>query len=96
MKFKLRTLISIGLVLMMVMSLAACGSTPSSQSQTPALSTSQPAAPQASEPAKKPFEGQIIRYVAANHMWNDTIKPLIPEFEAETGMKVSLESYEES
>jgi multiple sugar transport system substrate-binding protein len=29
-------------------------------------------------------------------MWNDTIKPLIPEFEKETGMTVSLESYEES
>lgn len=29
-------------------------------------------------------------------MWNDSIKPAIPEFEKETGMKVSLESYEES
>ncbi|MDN5362228.1 MAG: multiple sugar transport system substrate-binding protein, partial [Moorella sp. (in: firmicutes)] len=39
--------------------------------------------------------GQTIRFVAANHNWTDTIKPLIPEFEKQTGIKVNMESYSE-
>jgi multiple sugar transport system substrate-binding protein len=94
MKLNLRSFLSLGLVIMLIFSLAACG-----KAETPAQATPAPTqAPAAAtpEPAAKPFEGQIIRYVAANHMWNDTIKPLIPEFENETGMTVSLESYEAS
>ncbi len=44
-------------------------------------------------PAAKPFEGKSITLVTANHPWGDAIKPFIPEFEAETGMKVKVESY---
>lgn len=48
----------------------------------------------AADPAK-PFAGKTIRFVAANHNWTEVIKPMIPEFEKQTGMKVNMESYEE-
>ena len=50
------------------------------------------------EPAKdpkKPYAGQTIRVLFANHPWAEAIKPLIPEFEKETGITVKLESYSE-
>lgn len=50
-------------------------------------------APEAAKPAAKPFEGKNITLVTANHPWNDAIKPLIPEFEAATGMKVNVQSF---
>lgn len=37
-----------------------------------------------------------LRFVAANHPYTDVIKPLIPEFEKMTGMKVNVENYEEN
>lgn len=37
-----------------------------------------------------------LRVVLANHPWTDAIKPLIPEFEKSTGIKINLESYEEN
>ena len=37
-----------------------------------------------------------IRFVAANHPFTDVIKPLIPEFEKETGIRVDVENYEEN
>ncbi len=43
----------------------------------------------------KPFEGQTIRVVLANHAWTDAVAPKIPEFEALTGIKVEWESYGE-
>lgn len=46
--------------------------------------------PQASA---KPFEGKSISLVTANHPWGEAIKPLLPEFEAATGMKVEVQSY---
>lgn len=39
------------------------------------------------------FSGQTIRFVASNHTYTDAIKPLIPEFEKKTGIKVNMESY---
>ncbi|GIP31410.1 sugar ABC transporter substrate-binding protein [Paenibacillus sp. J2TS4] len=42
---------------------------------------------------KKPYEGVALRLVGANHPWTESIKPLIPEFEKETGMTVNLEQY---
>lgn len=38
-------------------------------------------------------EGQTIRIVAANHPWTEAIKPLLPDFEKQTGIKVKLDSY---
>lgn len=43
--------------------------------------------------AGKPFEGKSITLVTANHPWGDAIKPLLPEFEAKTGMKVNVQSF---
>lgn len=48
-------------------------------------------APKATEGQK--FSGQTIRFVASNHTYTDAIKPLIPEFEKKTGIKVNMESY---
>lgn len=39
------------------------------------------------------FTGQTIRFLAANHTYTDAIKPLIPEFEKKTGIKVNMECY---
>lgn len=36
-----------------------------------------------------------LRFVAANHPYLDTIRPLIPEFEKKTGIKVAVENYED-
>ncbi|MEF3306124.1 ABC transporter substrate-binding protein [Paenibacillus sp. GYB003] len=41
----------------------------------------------------KPFQGKSITLVTANHPWGDAIKPLLPEFEAATGMKVNVQSF---
>lgn len=90
-----KTLISLGLTAILAFSAAGCGNTAETQA-TPAPSSGAPAESTPPAEAEKPYEGELIRYVAANHMWNDTIKPLIPEFEKETGIKVSLESYEEN
>jgi len=43
----------------------------------------------------KPYAGTAIRFLAANHPWTEAIKPLLPEFEARTGIKIRLESYGE-
>jgi len=46
----------------------------------------------ASEPAAEPADitGQTIRVTLANHVWTESIKELIPQFEAETGAKVEI------
>lgn len=41
----------------------------------------------------QPYKGTALRVVLANHPWADAIRPLIPEFEAATGIKVNVESY---
>jgi len=49
-------------------------------------------APKATTEGQK-FAGQTVRFVASNHTYTDAIKPLIPEFEKKTGIKVNMESY---
>ncbi|TCL75280.1 carbohydrate ABC transporter substrate-binding protein (CUT1 family) [Hydrogenispora ethanolica] len=41
-------------------------------------------------------ENVTLRFVAANHPFYDVIKPLLPEFEKQTGIKVRAENYEEN
>ncbi|WP_372661778.1 sugar ABC transporter substrate-binding protein [Cohnella sp.] len=67
--------------------LAGCGSNTNNTVSDPSKSASPPAS------AAKPFEGKTINLVTANHPWGDAIKPLLPEFEAATGMKVNVQGY---
>jgi multiple sugar transport system substrate-binding protein len=39
---------------------------------------------------------QEIRVLLANHPYGELLKPLIPEFEKSTGIKVTVESLQES
>lgn len=41
----------------------------------------------------KPFAGQEITIVTANHPWSENITALFPEFEEATGIKVKVENY---
>lgn len=41
----------------------------------------------------QPYKGTTLRVVLANHPWADAVRPLIPEFEEATGIKVNVESY---
>jgi multiple sugar transport system substrate-binding protein len=43
--------------------------------------------------APQPYKGKTLRVVLANHPWAEAIKPLIPQFEKETGLNVNVESY---
>jgi multiple sugar transport system substrate-binding protein len=44
---------------------------------------------------KGPYAGTTLRFLAANHPWTEAVKPLLKDFEAQTGIKVNLESYGE-
>ncbi|GAC1364796.1 MAG: ABC transporter substrate-binding protein [Ktedonobacteraceae bacterium] len=44
----------------------------------------------------KPYAGTTLRVVLANHPWTDAIKPLIPQFEQQTGMTIKTEAYGET
>lgn len=44
---------------------------------------------------KKPYAGQTIRVLFANHPWAEAIKPMVADFEKETGITVKAESYSE-
>jgi multiple sugar transport system substrate-binding protein len=70
-------------VLLTAAMVAGCGTTKSDGAgSSPAAAT-----------AAKPFEGKSITLVTANHPWGEAIKPLLPEFEAATGMKVNVQSF---
>lgn len=44
---------------------------------------------------EKPFDGQEIRVLLANHMWTSAITPYLPEFTELTGITVNVEEYAE-
>lgn len=44
----------------------------------------------------KPYAGTTLRVLLAVHSWTDAIKPLIPQFEQQTGIHVKLETYGEN
>ncbi len=56
-----------------------------------------PAANNATAPAaaNTKFQGVNLRFVGANHPWIEAIKPLLPDFEKQTGIKVTVEAYGE-
>ena len=41
------------------------------------------------------FNGVTLRFLSFNHIWTDTIKTMLPDFEKQTGAKVNMESYVE-
>ena len=53
------------------------------------------AASPAGEQQKQPMAGQKITVFAVNHPWTDALKPEIPKFEKETGIKVDLQVFAE-
>jgi multiple sugar transport system substrate-binding protein len=44
----------------------------------------------------KPYAGTTLRVLLAVHSWTDAVKPLIPQFEQQTGIHVKLETYGEN
>lgn len=72
------------LVLILAQALTACGG-----GATPAATE---AAPAASEGVNwKAYEGTTLNLLLISHPFVDSLKPLLPEFEAKTGMKIQLE-----
>ncbi|OXM15922.1 ABC transporter substrate-binding protein [Paenibacillus herberti] len=45
------------------------------------------------EQETKPLQGKTLVFMAASHPWMDAIRPLLPSFEAETGIRVIVQSY---
>jgi multiple sugar transport system substrate-binding protein len=74
-------------VVMVATVVAGCGSTSTKTEQA----TTAPNA--AATTNAKPFAGKTISLVTANHPWAEAIKPLLPDFEKETGIKVNVESF---
>lgn len=76
--------LSIGLTAVMATSLlTACAKKPA-EGQT--------GQGQAGEGAK-PFAGKKLTLVTANHPWGEAIKPLLPQFQDQTGMQVEVQSF---
>lgn len=86
MKKSWKSMIGIGTTIVMTASMAAgCGSAANTDNK-------EQAAP-ASTAAAKPFEGKTVTLVTANHPWAEAIKPLLPEFQKATGIKVNVDSF---
>ncbi|MCZ8515590.1 sugar ABC transporter substrate-binding protein [Paenibacillus filicis] len=85
MKTSVKRLLGVGLTTVMATGmLAACGggnNAPSGGAQGQGA------------PAAKPFQGKTLTLVTANHPWGEAIKPLLPKFEEQTGMKVEVQSF---
>lgn len=43
--------------------------------------------------SEQPYKGTTLRVLLSNHPWTNAILPLIPEFEAATGIQVNVETY---
>src|SRR5688572_10699791 len=86
MKKSLKQWVGVGTTVIMAATVVAgCGKAPET--------TQQPTASPGAAANAKPFAGKTISLVAANHPWADAIKPLLPDFEKETGIKVNVESF---
>lgn len=93
--------IIVSLVLLFTMLMTACA-TPAAPTQAPAAPAETEAAqPEAAEPeaespaGEQPYAGTTIRLVGVTHPWTEALTPLLPDFEAQTGIKVNLETYGE-
>ncbi len=54
------------------------------------------AAESATKPAEAPAAPKTLRVLLANHPYAEVLKPMIPEYEKATGVKVIVESYDEN
>lgn len=89
MKKSFKQWIGVGTTAVMAVAvLSGCGSTANT-----AQPSTQPSAGAAATANAKPYAGKTISLVTANHPWADAIKPLLPDFEKETGIKVNVESF---
>lgn len=88
--------LSIILVLVFVIGmLGACsGNNSNNSSPTVSTTTSSGQGTQAEAMDNKPNAGTTVRFIAGNHAWTTSIKPMLPEFEEKTGIKLVLEEYE--
>lgn len=87
---KFKTLFA--LLLVAVMLVGCVAPAPAAPAAQPGAD--QPAAPAEAAPAAfdwKAYEGSTVRFLANKHPWTDAIEEYIPQFEAETGIKVNLE-----
>ncbi|TVX94926.1 ABC transporter substrate-binding protein [Cohnella terricola] len=95
MNYSFKNVLSAGLIAVMSASLlAACGNDKDakpSPSGSPSASSATSADPQ--QKSDKPFNGQKLSIVTANHPWGDVIKTLAPQFEEKTGIKVDIQSF---
>jgi multiple sugar transport system substrate-binding protein len=88
-----KVMVVLSVVAATAISLVGCGSNSGSGS-SPAPSTgAATSAANSAAPAKQKFEGVNLRVVTANHPWTEALKPLIPEFEKATGIKVNMEQF---
>lgn len=91
--------LALGLTALLVILLAACGggsgSSGSGSGGGAGSGSGGGSGGSGGSAAAKPFEGKKITLYTANHPWADTIKTLLPEFEAETGMKVEIQGFAE-
>lgn len=80
-------------VLLFVPVLTACsgGAAPAATEAAPAV-PAEPAAPAADAGVNwKAFEGTTLNLLLISHPFVDALQPMLPDFEAKTGMKVNLE-----
>lgn len=82
--------VSLSAILMGSLAVGCSSSQTNNASNAPATTgTNAPAA------NAKPYAGQTLTFVMANHPWSDAIKPLLADFEAKTGIKVVTQNYGE-
>lgn len=92
----MKKLVALLLALVMAFSMVACTAQPVSNDTDKPSNPTSPAAGATEEPtaASKPFEGTKITVVTTSSGPLLAVQKYLPEFEAETGIKVNLELYE--
>jgi multiple sugar transport system substrate-binding protein len=90
---KMKKVVVLSVAAATVFSLVGCGSKSGSVSSPAASAGAATSATNSAVPAKQKFEGVNLRVVTANHPWTEALKPMIPEFEKATGIKVNMEQF---
>lgn len=90
----MKKLLAILLVLAMALSLVACGSAESTETQAPVSNEGNEVA--STEANEKPYAGTTINVVICTSAFMDRVIEALPEFEAETGIKVQIEQMQDA